>query len=414
MPARDSSIHGVFLVLLTLFALSAPAHHSRTGFDAANPIRLTGTVTEFRWANPHVLLRIELDSGEDWLLEAHSVQGVASYGWQPDTFQPGDVISVGANPDRNPDNRYALLLWVLTADGVALNGMPGSVIPQEYAAGETPQPAGGGRGGRQDLSHLTPPSTDFSGNWLALNASFGGQPLGGADSDSGGRAAAGRGMGMGATPPGGAGMGAAPPGGAGMGTAPPDGAVAGAAPPAGGQGNGMVLTEVGQAQRERVRDLNDPTYHCIESIFPNFVTTPTGVRIDRYEDRLVVQKESTSVVNTIWLDESAVPADYVPWRDGLAVGRFEDEATLLFSITNFAPAIWGLVRGIDSSAEKEIHGRMELAGDGKVIDISWTTTDPVYLAEPFGGSARLTKQPDREFVTAVCDPESSAAFLEFQ
>lgn len=413
MPARDASIHGVLLVLLTVFALSARAHHSRTGFDAANPIRLTGTVTEFRWANPHVLLRIQLDSGEDWLLEAHSVQGVASYGWQPDTFQVGDEISVGANPDRNPDNRYALLLWVLTADGVALNGMPGSVIPQEYAAGETPQPASGGRAGRQDLSHLTPPSTDFSGNWLALEARFGGPPIAGVEGDPGGPAAARRGMGMGAAPPGGAGMGGAPPGGAGMGTAPPNRAATGAAPLV-AQGNSMVLTELGLAQRETVRDPNDPTYHCIESQFPNFVTTPTGVRIDRYEDRLVVQKESTSVVNTIWLDESAVPADYVPGRAGLAVGRFEDEATLLFSIANFAPATWGLVRGVDSSAGKEIHGRMELAGDGKAIDISWTTTDPVYLAEPYDDSIRLTKQPDREFVVADCDPESSAAFLEFQ
>ena len=361
-------------------------------------------MTDFRWANPHVLVRIELDNGDDWFLEAHSVQGVASYGWSPDTFQVGDVITVGGNPDRNPDNRYALMLWVLTANGEALNAMPGSVIPQEFVAvGQTPQPAGGGRGGRQDLSHLTPPSTDFSGNWIDLNARFGGPPIGGAEGNADDPAAGGRGMGMGAAPPGGAGMRGGPPGGAGMGAAPPI-----------DQGDSLVLTELAQAQRARAVDPNDPAYHCIQSNFPAYVTTPTGVRIDRYEDRLVVQKESTSVVNTIWLDASAVPTDYQPGRAGLAVGRFEGERTLLFSITNFAPATWGLVRGVDSSAEKEIHGRMELAEDGKAIAISWTMTDPVYLAEPYSRSARLTKQPDREFVSAVCDPESSIAHLEFQ
>lgn len=52
-------------------------------------------------------------------------------------------------------------------------------------------------------------------------------------------------------------------------------------------------------------------------------------------------------------------------------------------------------RGIDLLAQQPNVDATEISIIGKAIDPSWTTTDPVYMAEPYDGSIRLTKQPDR-------------------
>ena len=41
------------LVLLTV-ARSAPAHHSAAAFDTQRETKTTGTVTEYRYRNPHI------------------------------------------------------------------------------------------------------------------------------------------------------------------------------------------------------------------------------------------------------------------------------------------------------------------------------------------------------------------------
>ena len=57
------------LSIITLLA-SWPvcAHHSSAIFDKETEVEFTGTVTAFKWANPHVYIEVESD-GVTWLVE---------------------------------------------------------------------------------------------------------------------------------------------------------------------------------------------------------------------------------------------------------------------------------------------------------------------------------------------------------
>jgi hypothetical protein len=74
------------------------AHHSQTGFDPNEPpIELKGTVAEYRWRNPHVLLFWDVKDkdgkAERWVAEFASVTTAISRGMTKDTFKVGEEIT---------------------------------------------------------------------------------------------------------------------------------------------------------------------------------------------------------------------------------------------------------------------------------------------------------------------------------
>lgn len=348
------------LVCICASPAASWAHHSRANFDFENEIRLTGTVTEVRWANPHVYFRLEAENGDNWLVEGHSVPGLIGLGWTRDTIEIGDNIRVSANPDLNPDRHFALIQWLVTDDGVAIAGMPRVTIPADVGA----LSAGGGAP-VQSASQQGPvdarPSTDFSGNWRAdlrgVNLSTGNQF---------------------------------------------------------NPNLALPLTAAGRASIAGYNAADNPQLDCRYGGFPGNLLVPYGIRIDRYADRLEILKEDSGVMNTVWLDENAIPQDLAAGRHGVASAHFEDERTLIFKVTGYAPATWGIGRGVDSSDQKVVNGRMQLAEDGLTIAVSFETWDPVYLTEPLSRSGVLLKQADEELLLARCDPENSAIHLKVE
>jgi Family of unknown function (DUF6152) len=112
------------------------AHHAMVMYDGAKTVTLDGTVLEFRWANPHVFLRVEgktKDGGEPevWLLETSSPVNLARLGtgWSETVFKPGDRISVEINPHREVERKEARLMKLTLVDtgqvfGTAYRGPP--------------------------------------------------------------------------------------------------------------------------------------------------------------------------------------------------------------------------------------------------------------------------------------------------
>jgi hypothetical protein len=87
-------------------ALPAAAHHSFAMFDLSKTVTVKGTVTEFRWTNPHVALLVKLDplpgaSPEVWSMELGSPSILTHGGWTTHTFKPGDRIELVFNPLRD-------------------------------------------------------------------------------------------------------------------------------------------------------------------------------------------------------------------------------------------------------------------------------------------------------------------------
>jgi len=97
-----------FMAFVLVFSgLSAPlfAHHGAASYDSGKAIMLTGTATEYVWANPHVLLKLDVkdDSGNitHWVIEAWNPVTQTSRGWTKHTFKPGDEVTVEVSPAKN-------------------------------------------------------------------------------------------------------------------------------------------------------------------------------------------------------------------------------------------------------------------------------------------------------------------------
>jgi Family of unknown function (DUF6152) len=90
---------------LTATGTVAAAHHSFATFDQAHPIELVGIVQDFRFANPHAFIVLQV-KGEDteamvWQLEGESANSLAWSGWSNRSLRPGDQLRVTVEPLRS-------------------------------------------------------------------------------------------------------------------------------------------------------------------------------------------------------------------------------------------------------------------------------------------------------------------------
>ena len=118
---RRAALPAVLLATLAA-ALPTAAHHANSAFDREVQIRVSGTVIRWQFINPHVGIWVEApdDSGvaREWAGEFHSVQDLyRMFGWNKDTFRPGDAVTLIGNPDRRPDHYSMWVEGVIFADG---------------------------------------------------------------------------------------------------------------------------------------------------------------------------------------------------------------------------------------------------------------------------------------------------------
>ena len=93
----------IAVLTLALISSSVPAHHSSALFyDVEARITVSGTVEEFRFSNPHAILRfvVTTDSGEaqHWTAETTSPSVLRRRGWSQQSFSPGDVVTLEGMP----------------------------------------------------------------------------------------------------------------------------------------------------------------------------------------------------------------------------------------------------------------------------------------------------------------------------
>jgi uncharacterized protein DUF6152 len=104
-------------------AASAFAHHSMNGFDRAKTITITGTVKQFKWANPHSWVEVEVVNSkgatELWNLEMTAPGILARAGWKSTMLKPGDKVTFGVHPMVNGDIG-GQFVSVTFADGVTM------------------------------------------------------------------------------------------------------------------------------------------------------------------------------------------------------------------------------------------------------------------------------------------------------
>ena len=83
-------------------AVSAYAQHSMNGFYRAKTITITGTVKQFKWANPHSWIEVEVVNSkgvaESWNLEMTAPGILARAGWKSTMLKAGDKVTFGVHP----------------------------------------------------------------------------------------------------------------------------------------------------------------------------------------------------------------------------------------------------------------------------------------------------------------------------
>ena len=93
------------MALGLLVATPSFAHHGTAGYDPAKTVVLTGTATEFVWANPHVIVYLDVKDEDgkvrNWSLELAAPLLMGRFGWKKDSIKPGDQVVAEAHPAKN-------------------------------------------------------------------------------------------------------------------------------------------------------------------------------------------------------------------------------------------------------------------------------------------------------------------------
>src|SRR5262252_225788 len=109
-----------FLCSFVLPAVPATAHHGTGGiYNMEKPVTLKGTVTMFKFVNPHVLLYFDVpDKGAivNWLGEGPSVNNWTRTGWNRNSVKAGDQITVTLYPARS-GKPEGVVHKIVTANG---------------------------------------------------------------------------------------------------------------------------------------------------------------------------------------------------------------------------------------------------------------------------------------------------------
>jgi hypothetical protein len=112
----------VLLIAVFLPMLSSPAlaHHSNANYNQKVDVDLKGTIVEYDWGNPHVLVVWDVkDAGGKavrWVGDLASVESMMASGMSRNTLRPGDpvIMTVHAAKDGSP---HAVIVRIRRADG---------------------------------------------------------------------------------------------------------------------------------------------------------------------------------------------------------------------------------------------------------------------------------------------------------
>jgi hypothetical protein len=113
------------LVSLGALLIGVPllAHHSTAAFETEKRVTIQGTVTEWFWANPHCLLKLDVKANGGavvrWVVESGAPANMVDAGWRKNSLKPGDQVTVTVLPAKN-GNPVGRILRVEFADGRTL------------------------------------------------------------------------------------------------------------------------------------------------------------------------------------------------------------------------------------------------------------------------------------------------------
>jgi hypothetical protein len=118
----------LFPIILFIASLAAPgptfAHHGTAAYDTKTIVTVKGTMTDFRFINPHVQLYFDVKNEkgevEKWQAELTAPNKLARAGWDKYTLKPGDGITASGYVGKN-DARTMWINKLVGPDGTQLH-----------------------------------------------------------------------------------------------------------------------------------------------------------------------------------------------------------------------------------------------------------------------------------------------------
>jgi hypothetical protein len=121
---------GIVAAALLVMACASPAllaHHSFAAeFDAANKVKLTGTVTKLQWRNPHTYFFVDVTDEKgivhNWAFELGSPNVLMRRGWTSESLKSGETVTVEGARARDGSYKANASTVVLASGQRLFNG----------------------------------------------------------------------------------------------------------------------------------------------------------------------------------------------------------------------------------------------------------------------------------------------------
>ena len=118
-----ANIAKIVLACFLSVALAAPglAHHSAAAYDTQKEVRVSGTITQYRFGNPHVYMILQVRKPDGTTSSVEVEAGAASVlnplGFKKGSLAAGDVVTVVGNPGKNNADQLLLGKDLYKQDG---------------------------------------------------------------------------------------------------------------------------------------------------------------------------------------------------------------------------------------------------------------------------------------------------------
>lgn len=351
---RKSSLIVLLVGALLPFA-SVQAHHAFAATFTNDVITVQGVVGDFRFINPHVMVYFNVtdESGEvtEWAAVGGSATTLRGNGWNRDTLESGDYITITGNSSRNGSPMISMeeINFMDPRTG-ALLGDPSEDNRVAEVAFSTSLP-------------MTLPDgrPNVSGTWV-------GNPIGTARRPWGEESPSTSGL-------------------------------------PGGFRNDETpqLTAAGAALQAQFDPKDDPQVHCEP---PGLVRqagfTPHPFSLSQYEDRVELAYEEYGGTRTVYFDDRDLVGGEVS-RFGQSIASYEGDTLVIESThmsSNLAsPDGYALS---DQTTTREIYSRLADENGVSMIAVHTIVEDPVYLAAPLNLYRYKYNAQNYDFIEVDC------------
>lgn len=175
--------------------------------------------------------------------------------------------------------------------------------------------------------------------------------------------------------------------------------------------NTLPVTAKGQAEVDAFDPNANPAWYCGPLTMPEILGYPYPFQVIRQsKERLLLRYEVDNLERVVHLNMTTHPADAPRTPLGHSIGRFEN-GELVIETAKFSHVPWGNGKGVDSSEQKTTVERYRLGKDGKTLTLTFTMTDPEYLARPVTAEHSYNLLADYQLQDYTCDPKTARRHL---